>query len=694
MTPNGVLLTKKHQWMVAPGSAETGPAYIATLARNLQPLGFTLSPALADRLRTLAIADLAHLYGQIVPILQQMVGANVRHRPMYPNFPSQVMKASDAELYLNALMHYYGDAIGARILPVYEKGARPPLRDDGTRLTVIGLGDEADLWSIFTQLAGSRVSLSESDREILTWFVREYGDAAVEHLPDQIPFKEHLCQLAALLIEHTHSAHRLAGLVKTATDVLRIAVSLSGGEVSLATPTRLKRWTRTERRLLLGYLDGCANLVEDMARYQEQWVVLLHGLHVGDYARRYPRACAAAQAVRGQEPIRTFSGRVETKITAGDFVGAADALRARPGEFARRLDRLFRESGTPNDIAGTFLDVADSVATPVLLQVQHHFAHRGTRPVRAVFPKGSLAKMRLIGARQDDLAPSFCSHFAALVRAVLVERFRALPPLGTCYIAPVLFDIVVPFAQRSASRQFHTLPRGSKLPITGEGNTLRFFIHWMDAEDRTRVDLDLSAMFLDAEFAQCGTVAYYNLREIGGHHSGDLTSAPPPDGASEFLDIDMRRLADRGVRYVAMCVNSYTRQPFRKVPACFAGWMLRQRPNSGEIFEPRTVANRFDLTAETAICVPALFDVVERRAIWVDLGLKRNPHFVNSVHGNRANLADIARVMSDLDRMRLGDLLAMHVEARGERVPRPAGANHVFDLEFAASIDAVVAQYL
>ena len=40
---------------------------------------------------------------------------------MYPNFPSQVMEMEEAELYINAMMHYLGRWFGVRILPNYEK---------------------------------------------------------------------------------------------------------------------------------------------------------------------------------------------------------------------------------------------------------------------------------------------------------------------------------------------------------------------------------------------------------------------------------------------------------------------------------------------------------------------------------------------------------------------------------------------
>ncbi len=46
-----------------------------------------------------------------------------------------------------------------------------------------------------------------------------------------------------------------------------------------------------------------------------------------------------------------------------------------------------------------------------------------------------------------------------------------------------------------------------------------------------------------------------------------------------------------------MVVMSYTNQPYCDLPECFAGWMARTAPQSGEIYEPRTVQDKLDISA-------------------------------------------------------------------------------------------------
>ena len=41
-----------------------------------------------------------------------------------------------------------------------------------------------------------------------------------------------------------------------------------------------------------------------------------------------------------------------------------------------------------------------------------------------------------------------------------------------------------------------------------------------------------------------------------------------------------------------MTLNSYTQQPYCDLPECFAGWMAREKADSGEIYEPKTVQDQ------------------------------------------------------------------------------------------------------
>jgi hypothetical protein len=133
-----------------------------------------------------------------------------------------------------------------------------------------------------------------------------------------------------------------------------------------------------------------------------------------------------------------------------------------------------------------------------------------------------------------------------------------------------LDDLVVPFAERTASRALVTLARGSVRPVP-TGRYLRLFNHWTETTDGPQVDLDLSVALYDHDWQHVGTCDYTSLRLPGAVHSGDLTSAPGPLGASEFVDLDLDELAAAGARHAVVVILSYNNVPFTDVTARVTG---------------------------------------------------------------------------------------------------------------------------
>jgi hypothetical protein len=698
LTNTAIYLTKRSKLALDEGRGECPTSVVAAFHKNLEALGFTLSRALFDRLRTHPAEEVGRLYRQVVPILQRMTGAHHAFRPMYPDFPAQVMAASDLELYVNALAHYWGSFVadvtgqsGYVILPSYPKSDREPLQEE-TRLRVIDLGSKDDFERIFTGLVGSNGSLSEDDKAVVAWFVETYGDGLLRLMPPEVPQKENLALLAGLLLKRTEPTF-LRPHLKTATDVLRVAVVLSGGDVSLAAPTKFRKFARRERRFLLRALEDCGAITEDMLRWKGYWIRLGEILHPFEFRDRFPKVYEAFDVLRNDRPFSTFSSQVEAGLRRRDDLGPViGLLRQRPGDFARRLDHLLRCGGGEKAVS-PFLQVADRVATPVLLQVYHHFQTRPEpRRLRTFFPKGNVAKVQVQEEALPALPAELTESVASGVRAVLVRRFATRPPLGRVWVDEALRRYPVPFARRSASKSLRTVARGSRLELP-EAGTLRFFLWWKNGKHRT--DIDLSAVLFAGDWQRRGYVAYFNLREdtLGCYHSGDIVDAP--EGACEFIDLDVQALRTGGVRYVVTSVNAFTRQPYCDLPECFAGWMARERPQSGEVFEPRTVQDKADLASDTTACLPVVLDLEERRAVWADVALT-SLGWVNNVHANRDNLARLARAIVELDRPNLYDLFLMHAEASGTMVSRE-DAETIFSLHEGVTpfdIDTILSLYL
>ncbi|RZI85323.1 MAG: hypothetical protein EOP38_05330 [Rubrivivax sp.] len=670
---NEIYLRRKSKVKVSVGESNATQAQLATVQKEVGQLGYVLSEQLMARIATLDSPALGNFLRSLLHDLRQHSGAHRNHQPLYPGFPEQVLRLSEAELYLNAVAHY----LTLKRLPLSE-GARPPLLD-GKAPRQIDLGSPEEFESLFTKLAAAATSLSQQDKDDMAWYVRQYRADVIRLLPTKLPFKENLAFVGSLLILHLlpedvpqdwfHTHFR------TATDILRLAVAICGGDMSLAKPCKFKSFKRAQRRMMLALLERGDDATEDMLRWAERWKRLGESLHPGEMADRFPRTHAAFQILRNNAPFLTFNAKVEQALAHGNAALAADLLEGRPGEYARRLDVLLRALNADETLIQRFALMATRVSTPVLLQVLAHFNHRtAPAPLRTYFPKGEVAKVFAMADKRTAVPAEWAERVVQVCEATLIERFSKLPPLGRCFIDPALSKCMVPLSQRSASKSLRTLGRGSRLPFS-EGTVIRLFLWWMNGSGRT--DIDLSAVLYGEQHEYLNTLAYYNLQGYGAHHSGDIVDAPK--GAAEFIDLNIARLRERGVRFVVMVINSYTAQSYCNLPECFAGWMLRQHPNSGEVFEPRTVIDKVDIASDTRICLPLILDLAEREVLWADIAMKEQPRW-NNVRNNLTGVSLMLRALSGMVKPDLQTLFTLHAKARGSVVSQQHEADAVFSL--------------
>jgi hypothetical protein len=699
MMINTIYLRRANKLIVDRG---TGPdqlpaAFLATAVKNIESLGYTFSHELIHAVRTLSKEQFEALYDGLIAELKVLAGAHVQYKPMFPGFPKQVMQEEEVGIYRSAIYHYL-----TYNLPEYASVDRPPLTDE-LNLKVIDLGSQAEFHTLIRQLIQANGSISKADKEDI--------DAAIECvdameleviLPSEIPFKENVGFVVASLLKH-EKAHitLISRYFKTATDVLRLAVAWSEGDVSLAEATRFRKFKRRERRLLLGLLEQCVPITEDMLRYKERWIRLGEILHPSEYKHRFIRCAEAFDILRNNKPFTTFNGSVELAFQYPNVWTLIELLVQRPGEFARRLDQLLRLTEYTEYVVLAFGEVIDQVATPVLLQVKNHFARRHEpRELRVFFPKGNVAKAFAVPDTLPEIDAAACEDIVLLCERVLIERFSALPPLGKVYVDTQLQDYLVPFSQRSASKSLHTIVRGSRVPMM-EGDTIRFFSWWkegiVDGNATGRVDIDLSAVMYDHNWQYVEHISYTNLRssKYQAVHSGDIVSAP--QGACEFIDLHLPSIVNYGGRYIVATLHSYTNQPYCNLPECFVGWMMRKKPGSGEIFEPSTVVNKIDVTADTQIAIPVILDLVERTVIWSDVSLTRNPQYHNNVEGNQGGMVLMGKAMTALRKPNLYELFMLHAKERGELVNTADQAEAIFSVEKGVTpydIERIMAEYM
>ncbi len=564
----------------------------------------------------------------------------------------------------------------------------------------------------FQRLVGRQTPLSPDDRTEVEAVIDAMGPKSAQWLPARIPIKETMAAAIARLwlIAPNRSAMvaATADHLRTATDVLRVICVLMGAGADLVEPVRMGKLPRTLRRAALEALERISleTLVEDVMRHRNLWKRVAERLHPFEHASAFPNVTFAFAVARGTnlttasfgpalrdvavrqsfvyveddriKPI-AWAGPIEDALRGGNPRSALIRLTHRPGELLRRADHLIRIAQTRQvDALQTLLkavELASMKAPPAqMLTLAAHVARRSRPwPRRVFFPKGEVLRAWGAADRRTPLRGDAIAVIVGSIRRQLCLRAEQNRQFPRAVIDRALVDLTVPINERTAARAQVAWPRGSELALP-DGQTIRLFLHWEQPLDR-RTDLDLSIALFDEQWRHVGTCDYTNL-VIGGRsgqpaaiHSGDLTDAPPPFGASEFIDLHLEQLAMEGARHAVMSVFSFNAVPFDHLPHAFAGVMVA--PEQGSAFAPRAVMQRFDLRGASLITVPLTVDIAERRLRWLDVHI-RGREELRSVGGYRAALAHIGRDFADLigthSRPTMWDVACVHAAARANVV--------------------------
>ncbi|MFF8095039.1 MXAN_6230/SCO0854 family RING domain-containing protein [Streptomyces sp. NPDC016675] len=615
------------------------------------------------------------------------------------------------------------DADDPFLRPVRAVGAAKAPVPGPLRLLRLGTDRAADATDVVDALLARRTPLSPQDRDDLLTLL-PLTPAGRGELPRDIPVRETKALVLGTLVRDAADGvpvrELLAERLTTATDVLRLLAVVCDGDPGLVTPTRFTNLPRPLRRLLLTLLDGLPTpfLVEDVLRHPTAWKRAAEALHPFERHTRHPRAAVAFAVLRATpvdpgtvfgaalldaaaahpDAVRvdgsrirpaTWAGRLEQAVAEGDAGRAASLAGERPGELVRRLDQLLclhTDDVLEADLEKALLRGLPKVGPGPLLSALGALRVRTEDRIgrrRVFFPRGDVTRALTVAERRAPLPAGLVSAAVALLEGEVLRRFAAGPSYELSVLDAGLADLTVPFTERTAAKALVALGRGSA-QVLPDGALLRLFLHWTEPRGN-RTDLDLSVAFFDAAWKFTGLCDYTHLVHgvDAAVHSGDLTSAPAPRGATEYVDLDLERLTRRGDAYAVPLVFSFNNVPFEELPDAFAGFMaLPAHGPRDASYDPRTVRQRFDLAGDSRVCLPMIVDLGRRRTLWTDTHLPSASGFQSIGSHGGDGLATVARHVWEQfasgSRVTLWDLAVWRAAARSPEVavtlrgPEPA----------------------
>ncbi|MEV0297096.1 TerD family protein [Nocardia sp. NPDC050710] len=688
-----IVIRRTHRVPVPDGPLGDGATAVRQLDAVLMSIGFKLSDDLFTQLSVLSAGTVIDTAVRVLDVVRGMVGDHVQHNVYFRDFPANVPDTTEfwAECLIEALadpaaaaqiagdVHVLG-TLNLLSLPRYGRyqhsydemlaAHHEFIAGASDRVTVLHAGSSLneEVGALYNAMAAATTPGNDTDREDLAALA--LACVADTAQPQQIPVRENRA-----LINSVRLSVRADLLVNTVTDVLRLACAVSGGDVTLVHPSRFGGFGRPVRRALLASLHRVVrdnpDALADVHRHSEQWKRLGERLHPHEHPQ-WPGAAAVFAVARGEQQAPSLASKAEQLFRRGETVAAATVLQNAPGQLVRAVDRLLRSAGTPAEqaeIADIVAATARRVSGRVLLSLREHLDNRPTGPAqgRRIFVNQSGRGH----AATDTRAPIPVPVMARL-REVLDEEIRRRIPTGPRWVIdPEMLEVALPVSGKAVAAGFGTLPRGSVSPV--DGQLLRFFVYWRQADQRT--DFDLSALMLDRTYRNPTWLSYTHLSSLGGRHSGDITEAP--NGASEFIDIDLTEIpAD----IVIPQVNIFSGEGFNEVAESFFGFMCRNPEQEGQPYEPRTVRMKSDLRGTGRVALPIAFlrgDDGRWRATWLHLHVAGRFE-TNQVENNRATTTDLVRATFQRRPLTLGYLAAL----RGATIGRPEGPEPVTYIGF------------
>jgi len=662
-------------------------SFAMTTQCELMHFGYMLNE---DALKQLGYADkfdIISFHNEIINYLLEMTGGKRDYKPFYPGYPQQVMNMSENELLLNQLVYYWSNCK----FIINDFSISKPTAFEHFEYKTITDGNESNFSNIFTTLVKSGQSLIPMDTEVIKWFLNNYEEII---FPEVIPFKENL---AIILGEYVKAGKIIDNLPKlTTTDVLRIIVHLSGGDVSLPSVPRkivsvrinysikrienkerdlfkIRNFKRKERKSILSLLEKSNLDIRDMKLKAQRWIRVGEKIHPGDFSSEFPKSYNAFNKIRNTK-VKSWYGEVQEAFN-NNFEKGLIKLSERAGEFNRRLDWMLRTNGKERQqlIFKYFSQCCIKSSNKVLFEVYTHFENR-MNPVtnRSIFKKGARNRTQL--PNLPALKLEIIEEIQKIIFDSIKEKMKALPNLGDCWIDDKLKFIPLPTNMRSMSDSLVPTVRGERIPINCEKNIIRPFVHWMN---NNRIDIDLHGyLFSKNNYMQFGFNGEHN-NELGCY-SGDVRYKIGP--CAEYVDININNTIKKGYQYFLMVLHNYSGQFFKDIPECVVGVMEREFAESNPNWVPATVQNTIIPNCNSTFIIVGVYDLISREYIHLDLDYQ----LISNVYDGKSLYSVISPYLEP-PKLSVYDLLKWHVEARGREVQKELAVTHFLYEDFSAN---------
>ena len=685
--------------LVAPSKGTSSKAFAYAGSLELANLGFIVAPSELEKVSNAAVND-------AIKQARTIVGADRDMTPIYPGFPQQVQALSTTTLLVEQILHYW---TGGAFLPDYPTIAREglPIEDmlrNARELKVVSAAAAARELSL--ELVSNPVALSVDDKALMEAALTHQHPSvedvvsAVRSARNGENIQSYISAVAKTgSLSETELALAVIPAVSNSDVLLRVMLALFTAPVGapkkklshaflvdievskreanykLAVENLADRHSRAVtmlniprpvRRAVVEKLGRItAGYKADLLMARNMlWRKVMIAVHPYDFKLTAEQK-RAVDIIHANIDYKTLNSHIEAAKADRDVRTAVELMAEyQPANLLRSVVSLLRLVSKEKDakfLAKAVKKVGSKANLTTLVSAYNGVisanddAARVTRVAglnNTMVNRGDVVKV------EEDYVVLLSKALKKAIREHLATKDAPKAPVA------VQSSQAVPLVRRDAATADRAMDRGAEFAIAGEGDTLRIFSHWNNNQ-RDYGYMDIGLVILDDKFEKLAVLTWdtwANHRDLGTY-SGDKNVAPG-DSASEYFDLELKKVRSKfpNAIYAAMTIQSYSGWATSKVDI-IAGAMLRSKPESGEVFDPRSIATAFKPTTDSTQSVPLAVNLRSGQLVWVDSSNGSTASHMSS--SGDTTVGSIVYDELERPRLTLGELAKLWAKAHG-----------------------------
>ncbi|MBR3515392.1 MAG: hypothetical protein IKO10_03685 [Lachnospiraceae bacterium] len=545
--------------------------------------------------------------------------------PFYRSFPESVKELSPRDQLIDRLLHYMqtygeGDHETRHFSIIEAKMAKIPFREKVNPKTFVVLDETSALKEamlIADHILAGRTA-SDADLAFLMDLI-----CLQNYVPEQIASKQILAKILLNLRAEKGVDMALSFVDRyhafSINDVLRVLGYDTAKENPGKPAFKKLNLSNKDRKFYAALIEHIAlqcdkDEIETAVEKRKDWKGLLHHLH---FAPHSSKSTLLVNSVF-DDTLKSVYSEVEKLFEAGDYLGSAKALQEKKGSTAllRHLNRYLSATEAMSGTRAEILDLAVQSSNPVAamqLALNYTMGQETDRHTIMYDYYGASRVFQDNRTIRPQVSKRNGIEIADTIRMTLQERLRKNKTDQKYYIDPQAKNVALPLWS-SAQAGFGVMNTGSRVDLPAEAKVVRAFVYW-----EKEADLDLSGMMISRTEDPVEFSWRSGWDQSIVTFSGDVTDGVK--GGAEYFDIDLKELKKQypDHKYLIFSVNNFSGHfgSYKEFPVR-AGYMLRDKVSSGEIFEPKTVESSFDLTTDGSMTVMFALDLETNQLVWIN----------------------------------------------------------------------------